>query len=240
MAIRSQGLWIQGMPGEDRRCVGCHESRTGQGVPKFGQNPTRAEQQQAENLVIPINDRIKNGEYGWNTRIQPFLTAKCASCHNQATNGNTAQTFYDLQRTDPVTGATTTYHIPRFDMSDTPITVVYDRMVATYPASYVSIFMPAALDMGMQTKVIGTVPPTWGVPGNARGSALISKINLRAGDGATAFGAAMHPENVGGSLSDEERAALVRVMDLGGQYWARQNTGFTPFAAAKDPVSGGK
>jgi hypothetical protein len=43
LAIRSQGLWIQGMPGEDRRCVGCHESRTGQGVPAFGQNPTRAE-----------------------------------------------------------------------------------------------------------------------------------------------------------------------------------------------------
>ena len=33
MSIRSQGLWIQGVPGEDRRCVGCHESRTGQASP---------------------------------------------------------------------------------------------------------------------------------------------------------------------------------------------------------------
>src|SRR5262249_34389823 len=154
MAIRSQGLWMQGMPGEDRRCVGCHESRTGQGVPKFGQNPTRAEQQQAENFVIPISDRIKSGEYGWNTRNQPFLTAKCVSCHNPQTNGNGPQTYYDLQRTDPLTGKTTTYHIPRFDMSDTPVAVVYDRQMATYPASYVSIFMPAALEMGMQTQVI--------------------------------------------------------------------------------------
>jgi hypothetical protein len=208
----------------------------------FGQNPTRAEQQTAENLVIPIATRVQSGEYGWNTRIQPTLTAKCASCHNQTTNGNAAQTFYDLQRTDPVTGATTTYHIPRFDMTDTPITVVYDRKVATYPASYVSIFMPAAMEMGMQTKVIGTVPPHWGVPGSARDSALIAKINLKAPDGATAFGAVMHPEDTGGTngLTDEERAALVRVMDLGGQYWARQNTGFTALSAAKDPVSGGK
>src|SRR5262249_26038273 len=153
-------------------------------------------------------------------------------CHNQTTNGNTAQTFYDLQRTDPVTGATTTYHIPRFDMTDTPITIVYDRKVATYPASYVSIFMPAAMEMGMQTKVIGTVPPKWGIPGSARESALFAKINLRAGDGSTAFGATMHPEDTGGAngLAEDERAALVRVMDLGGQYWARQNTGFAPYA----------
>ncbi len=28
LAIRTQSLWIQGMPSDDRRCVGCHESRT--------------------------------------------------------------------------------------------------------------------------------------------------------------------------------------------------------------------
>ena len=43
LAIRNQRLWINAMPGEDRRCVGCHESRTGQGVPALGAQPTRAE-----------------------------------------------------------------------------------------------------------------------------------------------------------------------------------------------------
>ena len=52
LAIRNQRLWIQGMPGEDRRCVGCHESRTGQGVPRFGQNPTVAEQHGAAAVFI--------------------------------------------------------------------------------------------------------------------------------------------------------------------------------------------
>jgi hypothetical protein len=240
LAIRSQGLWIQGMPGEDRRCVGCHESRTGQGVPAFGQNPTHAEQAQPDNFMIPIADRVQNGEYGWNTRVQPVLTAKCASCHNSTTNGNGPQTFYQMTQTDPVSGATTTYQIPRFDMSETPVTVYYDRRVATYPASYVSIFFPASLEMGMKTTVTGTVPPKWGVPGNARGSALIAKINVKAPDGAMAYTTAQHPEDVASAqaLTDDERQMLIRVMDLGGQYYARQNTQFAPFA--NDPTSGVK
>ena len=63
LAIRSQTLWIQGKPGENRRCVGCHESRTGQGLPALGQNPTLAEQQGADTLTEAIPDRT---EYPWN------------------------------------------------------------------------------------------------------------------------------------------------------------------------------
>jgi hypothetical protein len=126
-------------------------------------------------------------------------------------------------------------------MSETPITVVYDRKVATYPASYVSIFMPAGLDMTMNTTVQGTIPPHWGVPGDARNSVLIQKINLKAADGTMAFPGAAHPADVVGAdkdLTDAERQTLVRVMDLGGQYYSRQNTGFTAYA--KDPVAGTK
>ena len=32
LAIRNQTTWIQGMPGEDRVCGGCHEDRTGKNV----------------------------------------------------------------------------------------------------------------------------------------------------------------------------------------------------------------
>ncbi len=255
LAIRSQGLWIQGMPGEDRRCVGCHESRTGQGLPKVGPGQTRAEQQQPDNFMVGLDVRTWDGnrnkmpnpqvqafqgEYGWDVRVQPILTAKCASCHNGTTNGNVPQTFYDMTRTDPATGLMTTYHIPRFDMTETPVTVVYDRRVATYPASYVSIFMPAALEMGMQTRVLGTPPPRWGVPGDARASALIAKVNVKAADGAMAYSAAMHPEDASEKvkLTDEERQVLIRVMDLGGQYYSRQNTEFVPLS--KDPVAGVK
>ena len=41
-----------------------------------------------------------------------------------------------------------------------------------------------------------------------------------------------------GTGMDDERQMLIRVMDLGGQYYARQNTGFS--ALTVDPVGGGK
>jgi len=236
LAIRSQGLWMQGMPGEDRRCVGCHESRTGQGVPRFGQNPTVAEQSGAEPFdKIPLSDRIKNGEYGWDTRVQPILTAKCAGCHNSSTTQ-----YYQMTRTDPVTGTMTTYQIPVLDLSDTPVTVYYDRKVKAYPASYVSIFYAATLEMGMgNTKITGAMPRKWGIPVNARGSELPPKINIKAADGTFAWDIGshpMHPEDKGVTLTDEERRTLIVPIDLGGQYYARQNTGFAPFN--NDPVAG--
>jgi hypothetical protein len=233
LAIRNQMTWIQGMPGEDRRCVGCHESRTGQGVPRFGQNPTVAEQRQAENFNIRIADRV---EYPWDQSIQPLLTQKCASCHNASTTS-----YYEVSRTDPATGSATTYRIPTLDLSDGPVTAYFDMQVNTWPASYVSIFYPAAMEMGGGTRVTGTVPKKWGIPGDARRSAMIEKLNVRAADGTTAWPLAthaLHPEDKGVTLTDEERQALIRVMDLGGQYYSRKNTDFAPFD--RDPTAGGK
>jgi hypothetical protein len=235
LSIRSQGLWIQAMPGEKRRCVGCHESRTGQGVPALGPNPTVAEISGAMPYdKIPLSDRIAKGEYGWDTRVQPVLTAKCATCHNSSTT-----TYYQLTRTDPVTGTMSTYNIPYLDLSDTPVTVYYDRQVHTWPASYVSIFYPDAMEMGMgNTKVVGKVPPKWGIPTNARGSALPAKLNIKAADGTYAWDVAshpMHPEDKSITLTDDERRTIIVPIDLGGQYYARQNTAFQPFTS--DPVA---
>jgi hypothetical protein len=234
MSIRSQGLWIQGSPGEDRRCVGCHESRTGQGVPKFGTNPTAAEQHGPENYMIPVATRVQNGEYGWNVKVQPILTAKCAGCHNSSTT-----TYYQLTQTDPVTGLQTTYNIPYLDLSDTPVTAFYDKSTYTWPASYVSIFYPASMSMDMNVKVSGKVPPMWGVPASARSSKLIEKINIQAPDGTWAWPLSTHPahpEDVGVTLTADERRTLILTDDLGGQYYARDNTGFVPYTAG-DPVA---
>jgi hypothetical protein len=260
LAIRNQQLWIQGMPGEDRRCVGCHESRTGQGVPVFGQNPTVAEQHGPEQFTEAIADRT---EYPWDKKVQPILDANCTSCHNGSTTA-----YYYMTRTDPVTGVSTTYKIPSLDLSSTPITVYYDRKVATYPASYVSIFYPATMGMMMGNETTGKVVVTgaapcgqggitgavgqdgtvggctawWGIPGSARASALTQIVNLHglvngAADGSTAWPGVMHPEDKGVTLTDDQRKTIaVYPMDLGGQYWARQNTGFVPFTNG-DPVA---
>ena len=241
MSIRSQGLWIQGEPGEDRRCIGCHESRTGQGVPAFGANPTVAEQHQAQDFTEAIASRA---EYPWNKNdnpagsyVQQIFDSKCVSCHNDTTDGDMPQTFYSVSYTNPVSGAAITYKIPRFSLTTTPITVYYDKDVQSWPTSYVSIFYPAALEMGA-VSVTGTVAPLWGVPASARNSLMIEKLNIKAPDGTTAWPLSthpLHPEDVGGSLTDDERQSLVRAMDLGGQYYARQNTAFT--ANTADPVA---
>ena len=83
--------------------------------------------------------------------------------------------------------------------------------------------------------------PLWGIPGSARASALTQKVNLNGTDGSTAWPLAQyakHPEDQPGhSLTDAERKTIaVYPMDLGGQYWARQNTGFVPYMTG-DPVN---
>jgi hypothetical protein len=110
----------------------------------------------------------------------------------------------------------------------------------SWATSYVSIFYPATLDMmppgGM---IVGTVPPKWGVPESARESVLIEKLNVKAADGTYAWDPATHkshPEDVGVTISDEDRAMLVRVMDLGGQYYSRQNSSYMP--NQYDPTAG--
>jgi hypothetical protein len=233
LAIRNQQLWIQGMPGEDRRCIGCHESRTGQGVPGgFGANPTVAEQQGAQSFTEAIADRH---EYPWDLKVQPILNAKCVQCHNASTTD-----YYSITQTDALTGQKTTYKIPTLDLSDTPVMTYYDKRMYTWPASYVSIFYPAAIEMGPGITITGTLPPKWGIPGSARASVLTQKLNLRGADGSTAWPLSsnpLHPEDKGVQLSDDERKTIaVYPMDLGGQFYSRQNTGFVPFAGG-DPVT---
>jgi hypothetical protein len=246
MALRNQRLWIQGMPGEDRRCVGCHESRTGIGAGRLGMNPTVAEQKGPEAFFQPIDQRI---ELSWTLDkttypnanatnvVQDILNAKCVQCHDGGANDPFAGRQYTVSSTSAATGTTSNYVIPYLDLSEKPITVVYDRKVATYPASYVSLFFPGSLEMGMNMKATGDVPPKWAVINNARQSAMIIKLNVKAPDGEMAFAGGMHPEDKGVTLTDDERAVLVRQIDIGGQFYTRQNTGFVPFTG--DPVAPG-
>jgi hypothetical protein len=248
LSIRSQTLWMQGMPGEDRVCGGCHEERTGANSPTAQQQPLATTQ--ASNFLEPIEART---EYPWfmqgaaampgytgASEIQKILTDKCSNCHNATTNGGQAQEYYTVTSTPEGGGAPVTARIARLDLSTTEASVMYDGRKAMYPMSYVSIFYPSALQMEMDTsEVVGTVPPMWGVPSDARHSRLIEKINITSANDAnvTAWplgapfndpnvrGASrtMHPEDVSVTLTREERMALIRAFDMGGQYYARSN-----------------
>src|SRR5688500_1228541 len=140
------------MPGEARVCGGCHESRTGDNDLGINQNLTVAAGQGPQNFVKPVAERQ---EYPWAgapdgvATVQQFLTAKCATCHNDTQNGSKAQTFYSVTRTDMTTGMMSEYRIPYLSFSSTPIQVYYDSEVRTWASSYVSIFYPATLEMEM-------------------------------------------------------------------------------------------
>ncbi len=83
------------------------------------------------------------------------------------------------------------------------------------------------------------MPPLWAIPNNARESALIKKLNVQAADGSFAYpSGVLHPEDKGVTLTSEERAALIQSIDLGGQFYARQNTGFAAYA--EDPLAPGR
>jgi hypothetical protein len=256
LAIRNETTWIQGMPGEDRVCGGCHEDRTQPSVPD-GQAVTIAGGLGPEDFMLPVLERV---EYPWaaandpanSNQIQTLFNNKCVSCHNETTNGAGPQEFYQVSASNELTGEMYEYMIPRLDLSERPITVTYDGDTNAWPASYVSIFYPAALEMemGMGVMVTGTVPPKWGVPSDARHSALIEKLNItgsintdthawKLGEdfslGEIAGGTRTdHATEVG--MTREEVQMLIRTIDMGGQYYARQNTGFKPFS--NDPVAG--
>jgi hypothetical protein len=264
LAIRSQTTWIQGMPGESRVCGGCHEDRTS-AVRATDQQLTIAAGKDPERYNLPITERTEYpwayaNDAGNVNEIQGILNARCVQCHNTTTNGDKPQEFYTVTMTDTVEGEMEeTYMIPRLDLSDTPIAVTYDGEVATYPSSYVSLFYPAALamEMGDGAMVEGVIPPRWAVPSDARHSKLIEKLNITSeadpADYAWTLGTVIEPDENGGTVAGgvhedhiktyvpemtrDEVVKLIRAIDMGGQFYARQNTNFQPFTS--DPVGGG-
>jgi hypothetical protein len=256
LAIRSQTTWIQGMPNESRVCGGCHESRTEANLPG-GQAQTIAAGKGAQNFFDIVSRRI---EYPWTyakpdyvgNEVQGILTARCVSCHNKDMNGNVAQEYYTVTMTNEATGAVESFPVPRMDLSTTPVMVTYDRETREWPASYVSLFYPAALRMEMDAaQVTGEIPPEWAVPSAARESALLEKLNVTSLLDATRYawplGEAFSDASIKGGvrtdhavvagLTRDELTVLIRAIDMGGQFYARQNSDFVPYA--NDPVNPG-
>jgi len=109
------------------------------------------------------------------------------------------------------------------------------------------------MDMAKGAKLTsGTIPPKWAVPSDARNSVLIEKLNITSSLDSKTYawplGQAFTDTTVHGStrtdhaavagLTRDQVVMLIRAIDMGGQYYARQNSDFKPFADA-DPVAGG-
>ncbi len=118
LAIRNQLLWIQAMPGENRRCGGCHEGRADTILPRMGPT-TLAQQAGAQDFVKPIAERTELPWYGAPsaTNVQDLFNAKCVSCHSGGAGDPFAgRSTWSPSR--PKTGEMLTYTIPYLDLSD--------------------------------------------------------------------------------------------------------------------------
>ncbi len=224
MSIRNQLLWIQAMPGETRNCGGCHESRSQTVQPRMG--PTTLAQQVGPDpsTFVDVADRVDLPWYGAASRenVQDVLNRNCAGCHDGGASDPYAGRFYTVNVTT-MEGEMLTFEIPYLDLSDRLIQTYYEREVVTYPASYISLLYPSAM-MGEATAT-GDVPPEWIIPGAARESRMLEVMNMTGTDASDLAWAdrPMHPEDVGVTVSREDRLTLIRAADLGGQYSSRWN-----------------
>jgi Hydrazine synthase alpha subunit middle domain len=229
LAIRSEGLWIQTMPGENRTCGGCHESRST--TASSTQGATLAQQlpdAKKDYSQLAVADRTELPWAGASSgNIQELFDAKCVSCHGGGSNDPFAGRTYKvtIPNEDDPTAEPLMYEIPYLLLSSAPVETYYEKATVTYPASYVSLLYPSAM-MG-DSMVEGDVPPLWVVPASARASKLIEKINATPSDDRAnkewAWKAPAHPEDVGVTLTPQERLMLIRMADLGGQYFTRRN-----------------
>lgn len=224
MSIRNQMLWIQAMPGEARRCGGCHEARNETVLPRNG-GTTIAQTSGAQDFNAPIPERI---ELPWagatDGNVGDILAARCgnANCHGGGAGDPFASWTYQVQVTT-MDGEDLMFNIPYLRLTNDPIEVYYENEMHTYPMSYVTLLYPSAM-MG-DSVATGMVPPEWVIPGAARESRLIEAINVESttSPGTWAFPMDHHVMNELSALTPAERETLIRMADLGGQYWSRRN-----------------
>jgi len=229
LAIRNELLWIQAMPGETRTCGGCHESRSHTSSATPGATMAQlVPLEKKDYSQLAVADRT---ELPWagasHGNIQELFDAKCVSCHDGGAKDPFAGRHYTVtvKNADDPMAAPLMYQIPYLLLSSAPVESYYEKETVTYPASYVSLLYPSAM-MG-DSMVEGDVPPLWVVPASARQSKLIEKINATPSDARAnkewAWKSAAHPEDKGVTLTPEERLMLIRMADLGGQYFTRRN-----------------
>ena len=170
--------------------------------------------QGAQNFVKPVAERQ---EYPWDgapagvAKVQQFLTAKCATCHNDTQNGSGAADVLhrDAHRHDHGHDAANTASRTSSFSTRRSRSTTTARSTPGRRRTFRSSIPPRCRWRWNGLTVMGDIPPPWGVPESARESVLIEKINVKAPDGTFAWDPQTHPshpEDVGVTITDEERA----------------------------------
>jgi hypothetical protein len=231
LSLASEPVWISGRPGEQRFCGGCHEDRAKNTVISPG--TIEAVQRGPIDLDVPRAQRVsmdfsydKVRGVPWDKALQPIFNAKCVSCHNgnPAKPGNPSYTV-----TDTTLGTMQTF---TFDLRSQPIQLaVGERMEYAFPASYLSL-VGLGMELGENVVTITGDYRTYITPGSAVKSDVIKRVNPpqrfpQIDPASRAFaGMPVHPADVGGTaLTPDEYYLLILNIDMGAQYYFRENKG---------------
>ena len=229
MSLASEPIWVSGRPGEQRICGGCHEDRSKNTVIPPG--TTEAAVRAAIDLDVPRGDRVsmdfsydKVRGVPWDKALQPIFNAKCISCHD-GTMSPANRSFTVVDKT------LMTMQTFTFDLTDKKIMLtVGERKSYDFPASYISL-VGLGMELGENNiEFIGDPKPRI-EPGAAAKSDVIKKLNPpqrfpNIDNAVRAFPGAQHPADVGGqALTPEEYYLLILNIDMGAQYYFRENKG---------------
>jgi Hydrazine synthase alpha subunit middle domain len=252
MSLANESIWVSGRAGEQRFCGGCHENRTkantlAPGIPTnvlsgaVNMVVPRAQRVDAAAYALTGGNLTKtstlvtgdNAVRGvpWDLAIQPILTAKCASCHDGDASkpGN-----YTYTITDNTTMVSQTF---TFDLRGQKLQVmVGSRASGDFTASYLSL-MGLGEMIGDDDVTYSPAPPKQYVePASAKDSLVVQMLNpvqrfpsidntIRAfADRTSTGGAVSHAAQVGApELTADEHYLLILNIDMGGQYFFREN-----------------
>ena len=228
IALADEPVWISGRAGEQRTCGGCHEDRAK--TPQVTPGQVEAIVRGAINLDVPRPQRVsmdfspaKVRGVPWNKAIQPIFDSKCISCHDGDASkpGNSSFTV-----TDMTTGTAQTFV---FDLRGDKLNVtVGEKMTGAFTASYISV-MGLGEILGDDAVSIQGTPFDNAKAANAKESKIIMKLNppqqypvvdtsVRRYPGST------HAAMVGGpELTADEYYLLGLSIDMGGQFYSREN-----------------
>jgi hypothetical protein len=247
-SIVNESIWISGRAGEQRFCGGCHENRsnTAQIPPGVQESVLRG----AVNLDVPRSQRTSTDySYGnirgvpWSLAIQPFLTAKCATCHDGDASKPGNPTYTVTDRTT-MTSQTFTFNLT----GDKLNVIVGEMMTGDFTQSYLSLMGLGEILGEDVVEITGDYKQNGYVQaGSAKDSLVIQMLNppqqfpavdlnvRKFTDPVTGAPTPVHPTDVGGQgLSAEEYYRLILSIDMGGQYFSRENK-----SEATNPYMGG-
>jgi hypothetical protein len=244
MSVANESIWISGRAGETRFCGGCHEDRAK--TPQFAPGQADSVLAGAVNYDLARAQRITPFTAGsttsydfsydnirgvpWDLAIQPTLDAKCVSCHDGDASkpGNPSYTVMDL-----TTGTSQTF---TFDLRGQRLNVVVgEKMTGAFTASYISVMGLGEILGEDVVNITGAGYARYGYvePGSAKDSKIVQKLNPpqrfpTIDTGTRAFPGGVHTTQVGHpewELTPDEYYRLILNIDMGGQFFFRENKG---------------